>query len=236
MKLRSAFLLFSFTLVATLGAERTSLLDQDKDVVYMNRTVDEPIELLVIKEAPIYADKNGNRLLGHVKVDQTVVLQAMNDKAYRVSAKTGGNKVVGWVAPWAFASKDPDFVENLKKLYERELEVQALIELGEVAIGMTMDEVSQVLGTPTKTTIRVTNKGRSGTWEFIDYEEIIHYNYFNDPISGSVYKQYSHTTKEEKGKTTIEFEDDLVTAIEHTEDRGNAGRVKVVVPPIVLHW
>jgi len=234
MSMRLLLVLLLGSLVAGAQQKR-SLLDDDPDVVYLEEHLDEPIELLIVKEAPIFGDKEGRRPLGNVRTDQKVILQAMTDRAYRVSAKTGGNKVSGWVAPWAFASKDPDFVDNLKGLYERQLEVARLIDEGQAAIGMTLDEVGKALGTPTKTTVRKTQKGQSGSWEFIAYEEIPHYTYTRDPVSGRTFRQLSHVTKEEVGKTTVEFEDDVVTAIESSESR-EGGRVKIVVPPVVWGW
>ena len=208
-----ATILTAGALVVPADARR-SLLDSDPDVIYMEEHVDDPVELMIIKDAPIFGDKDGKRRLGTVKADQKVVLQAMTEKAYRVSAMTGGNKVTGWVAPWAFASKDPNFVENLKKLYERQIEVTALIEEGRAAIGMTVDEVSKALGKPSKTTARQTKKGRTGTWEFIAYEEIPQYTYVRDPLTGKVFRQLSHVIREEVGKIKVEFENDVVTAIE----------------------
>ncbi|MCU0794845.1 MAG: hypothetical protein MUF31_02815 [Akkermansiaceae bacterium] len=234
---RSVVLIIALAGVLVASAQqRRSLLDSDPDVVYLEEHLDRKVELRIIKAAPIYSDKEGKRQLGAVNPGQVVELQAMTERAYRVSAKAGNNKMIGWVAPWAFASKDPNFVENLAKLYKRQLEVAKLIEDGRAAIGMTLDEVGKALGSPTKTTLRQTDKGRSGKWEFIDYETIQHYNYVRDPLSGQVYKQLSHVTKEEKGKTVIEFEDEVVTAIEESETREGSARVKIVVPPVVFAW
>lgn len=221
--------------IAVPAEQRRSLLDSDPDVVYLDQHLDKPIELRVIKEAPIFSDKEGRRELGTVVADQKVTLEAMTDRAYRVTAATKGNKIKGWVAPWAFASKDPDFVENLKKLYERQLEVAKLIKEEKAAIGMTVDEVSKALGSPTKTKVRQTEKGRTGSWEFIDYEEVPHYTYVRNPTTGEVYRQLAYVTREEKGKTVIEFEDEVVTAIEQSENRGG-GDVKIVVPPVIFSW
>jgi hypothetical protein len=217
------------------GQLKRSNLDSDPDVVYLEEHLDEPIELRIIKEAPIFSDKEGRRRLGTVVADQRVHLEALTDKAYRVTAQTGGNPIKGWVAPWAFASKDPEFVENFKKLYERQLEVGKLIEANEVAIGMTLDEVGKALGRPSKTTQRRTKEGLSGSWEFIEFEEVSHYDYVRDPHTGRVYRQFSHTTREEKGKTVVEFESGVVTAIEESETLDRPGRVKIVNPPLVFH-
>ncbi len=142
MKKEIVVLLLLISLIpAVYSAPNRSLLDDDPKVIYLEEHVEKPVELLVIKAAQVFSDKEGKRPLGNLVKDQKVILQAMTDRAYRVSAQTGGNKVTGWVAPWAFASKDPKFVGNLKKLYTRQLEVVALIKEGRPAIGMTVDEI-----------------------------------------------------------------------------------------------
>lgn len=221
---------------AVHSAPKRSLLDDDPEVIYLEEHVEKPVALLVIKEAQVFADKEGKRPLGNLVKDQKVILQAMTEKAYRVSAKTGGNKVTGWVAPWAFASKDPKFVDNLKALYDRQMEVLKLVAENRAAIGMTLEETGRALGSPNKTKVRQTAKGRSGNWEFVDFEETRHYTYVRDPATGRTFRQFSHVTQEERGKTVIEFEDDVVTAIEQTETDDGAGRVKIVIPPVVFAW
>ena len=56
-----------------------------------------------------------------------------------------------------------------------------------------------------------------------------------DPVSGQVFRQLSHVTREEKGKTTVEFENGVVTAVRETEDRG-PGSVRIIVPPLLFRW
>jgi len=104
------------------------------------------------------------------------------------------------------------------------------------AIGMTLEEAGRALGAPNKTKVRQTAKGKSGSWEFVDIEEVRHYTYVRDPISGRTFRQFSHSTQEERGKTVIEFENDVVTAIEQTETDEGAGKVKIVIPPVVFAW
>ena len=76
---------------------------------------------------------------------------------------------------------------------------------------------------------------KSGAWEFIQYEEQHHYTYLRDPHNGTLLRKYSHTTREERGKLVVEFEDEVVTAIEESENRG-AAKVRIIVPPIVFAW
>lgn len=219
----------------TKRPERKSLLDSDPDVVYLDRTLKEPIHLKVIKEAPVYSDKEGRHRLGTLKAEQNVKLEAVTDKIYRVRGQGTRDGIAGWVAPWAFSSKDPQFVTHLKEFYERQIEVQALIEAKSVAVGMTLEEVSQALGKPTKTSLRKTEKGQSGRWEFIDYEEIKHYITRIDPVSGAAYRQFSHSTQIEKSRTAVDFEDNVVTAVEESEDN-QGGKVRIVVPPLIFGW
>ena len=109
--------------------------------------------------------------------------------------------------------------------------MKALIEKGEVALGMSRDEVCQVLGEPTKQTIRRTKEGLSGSMEFTEYEEIRHFQPVVSPNTGRLFRQFTHTTQEEKSKTIVEFENEVVTAIEESEQE-NGGDVRVVIRPV----
>ncbi len=233
-------LLIAPCLVLPLSAEtkrgaRKSLLDTDPDVVYLDQTMTKPIDLKVIKEAPVFSDKEGKIRLGTLKANQTARLEAITDKIYRVRGQGTRDGIAGWVAPWAFTSKDPQFVAHLKDLYERQLQVQGLIQAKQVAVGMTLDEVSLSRGKPTKTSLRKTEKGQSGRWEYIDYEQIKHYVTRVDPVTGGVYRQFSHITQVEKSRTAVEFQDDVVTAVEESEDH-QGGNVRIVVPPLIFGW
>ncbi len=235
MRIHLAVLLLA---LPCLHAEsKRSLLDSDPEVVYLEEHLDRPLKLWIVKAAPIFSDKTGKRRLGSVLPDQQVEIQAITERAYRVSAKTGGNKTIGWVGSGAFASKkDPDFEKHLAQFYERQMEVSRLIAEKRAAIGMTLAEVAKALGEPTKTKVRQTAEGRSGTWEFVDYEEVKHYTYSRDPYTGHVFRRLSHVTREEKGRTNIEFENEIVTVIEQSESKEGSGRVKIVVPPLVFGW
>jgi len=216
-------------------AERKSLLDADPSVVYMDQALKKPVELTVIKEAPVFSDKEGKQRLGTLKADQTVRLEAITDKIYRVRGQGTRDGISGWVAPWAFSSTDPQFVANLKQLYDRQIQVQTLIANKQVAAGMTLDEVTLAIGKPTKTSLRKTATGQSGRWEFIDYEEIKNYVTEVDRATGQTYRRLVSVTQQEKGKTSVEFENDTVTAVEESEDR-RGGNVRIIVPPVIFHW
>ncbi len=212
-----------------------SLLDSDPDVIYLDQTLKKPIQLTVIKEAPVFSDKNGSTRLGTLKAGQVVPLEAMTEKIYRVRGRGTRDGISGWVAPWAFSSTDPEFVANLKKLYERQTLVQKLIAAKQLAIGMTLDEVTLSRGKPTKTANRKTAEGQSGRWEFIEYEDVKNYVTEIDRSTGIAYRRLVSVTRTEKSKTAVEFENDRVTALEESEDhQGN--NTRLIVPPLVFTW
>jgi hypothetical protein len=236
MKTLSLFLLLVLPIAAQVKRpERKSLLDNDPRVVYLTEMPDKQIELMIVQDAPVYSDVDGKQKLGTIVANQKVKIEAITDKAYKVRGKGTRDGISGWVGPWAFASKDPNFVENLKKFYTRQLEVNKLIDEKEVAMGMTTDEVAQSLGRPTKSTLRQTPEGQSGKWEFIDYEEQKNYATVRDPATGAYYRQLINVTQIEKNKRVVEFTNGAVSAIEDTESRG-AETVRIVVPPVVFGW
>ena len=215
--------------------ERKSLLDADPTVVYLEQALKKPLDLKVVKEAPVFSDKEGNIRLGTLKANQTVRVEAVTDKNYRVRGQGTRDGISGWVAPWAFSSTDPEFVANLKQLYERQIQVQKLIAAKSVAVGMTLDEVTLSQGKPTKTSLRKTAAGQSGRWDFIEYEDVKNYATEIDRTTGQTYRRLVSVTRVEKGKTAVEFENDVVTAVEESEDH-QGSNVRIIVPPLVFHW
>ncbi|MDP4624128.1 MAG: hypothetical protein NWT08_03205 [Akkermansiaceae bacterium] len=238
MKVLSLLLLCAGTLLpasAEIGGDRKSLLDSDPDVIYLKDVVEEPIKLKVIKEAPVFSDKDGNHRLGFLKADQIVELEGMTAKVYRVRGEGTRNGIAGWVPPWAFSHTQEDFVVKLKQVYDRQIAVNEIIAANGVALGMTMDEIAESRGKPTKTSMRRTKDGQSGSWEYIDYDEVKHFITRVDPASGQAYRQLSHVTQEETGKTVVEFENNIVSALEESENNG-PGNVRIIVPPLVFGW
>ena len=238
MKTAAPLLVLALALTASAEIkrqERRSLLDSEPGAVYLEPVLGKNLALDVIKEAPVFSDTEGKHRLGTLKADQTVKLEAVTDRIYRVRGQGTHGGIAGWVAPWAFTSKDPQFVTHLKEFHERQIQVQQFIDAKQVAVGMTLDEVSQARGKPTKTTVRKTEKGESGKWEYIDYEQVKHYITRVDPSSGQYYRQLSHIEQVEKGRTNVEFGDGIVTAVEESVDR-QGGNVRIVVPPLVFGW
>ncbi len=211
-------------------------IDSELGVVYMEALFSKPIQLFVAKDAPVFSDKDGKNRLGTLMANQTVRLEAISERSYRVRGRGKTDGIAGWVGPWAFTSeKHPDFENQLKALYQRQIQVQELIAARAVAVGMTYDEVTQALGKPKKTSVRKTETGETSVWEFVEVKEIKHYVRRVNPVTGDVFRQLSHVTQEETKRTNVEFTDQLVSAVEHKEDH-TAGNLRIVVPPLVFGW
>ncbi len=209
-------------------------LDAEPDVVYVEEFYEKPIKLKAEKAGWIFATKKGGTKRGALQIGSDVELVGFTEKAYKIRGKRqNGEGVSGWVSPAALTAKDKDFAKKIQAVFERQIVVRELIEKKEIAIGMTDLEVAQVLGKPTKSKVRRTAKGQSATLEYIDYEIENHYTNFRDPTTGAVYRQLSHQTKEEKSKTVVELENNIVNAIEESEDNGRA-RHRIVATPIVF--
>lgn len=227
--------LMLLTSLTAAPAGNKSGLDNDPEVIYLKEYTSVPIQFLTIEDTAVYASKKGktSRKLGTFSAGTSVELLAMDRNAYRISGKGKYGLLNGWVSPKSLASHDPKFVENLQQLYDRQIKVNELIANKQVAIGMSVGEVMQSLGEPTKKEERVTKDGKSGKYEFIQFDEEKHYRYVTDPRTGSVYKQLSHVTTEEKSNITVEFESNTVTAITSKEDKG-PGKINIIVPPIIF--
>ncbi len=216
-------------------AIKKSGFDNDPEVVYLEHYTSIPIKFLTIEDTALYSSKKGksSRKLGTFSPGTSVQLLAMNENAYRISGKGKFGLLKGWVNPKNLGSQDPEFVANLQALYKRQMKIQALIKNKQVAIGMSLSEVLQSLGKPTKKEDRVTKDGRSGKYEFIKFDEQKHYRYVTNPRNGEIYRQLSHITTEEKSNVTVEFENNVVTAVTAKEDNG-PGKINIVVPPIIF--
>ncbi len=236
MKLAALCLSLAVALLPALSAApQKSRLDSDPDVVYLNKHIEHPVHLLVAKPTTIYATKNGGRRLGTFKADTKVELLAMTEKAYRVKGQAAHAGVTGWVDPQRLASKDKNFIANLKTLYKRQMIVKELIANKDIAIGMTLEEVERALGKPTETEVKQSRKGESGKWDYVVSEEQKHYRTVIDPHTGRAYRQLSHITTEEKSRITAEFEDGVVTTVTRKTNRG-PGKVRVIPAPVIFHW
>ena len=121
----------------------------------------------------------------------------------------------GWVLAEQLISKNKDLAANLRKMYERQLVVQDLIDKNQVALGMTLDEVQASMGKPSRKSSKLTKEGRADTYEYVTYDEVPQHRYVRDGF-GNLIRQTIYI-RVETGKVAISFRDEVVESIEETD-------------------
>lgn len=210
-----------------------SELVQEEGAVYLEGMVEKELRVRVSQSAPIYSTLRGDRLIGNILPNQNAVLLAVSERAYRVRARAKQGQVAGWVSKSAIEGLPEGFEANLREYHERYLIVSELIENQQVALGMTVAEVTASIGPPDKRSSKVTKDGRTDALEYISYERVPQTVMAIDAFGRSVpVTQYLEV---ESGRVTIEFLDDTVTSISESEglDFSNA-RMRVRVPPPIF--
>lgn len=237
IKLLLLLLSFPLVCIAQLKSAGGKGLNSDPNVIYVEDLTTETIKLRVKKESSIFSDKNGKRRIGTLKAGTLCELIGFDHRAFKIKGEAKHGTVTGWVSPHALESNDPDMVESFKKFYEREISVKKFIQEGEVAIGMTPEEVSRVLGEPTKKTLRSSANGTAGTYEYLTFENVDHFQTLVDGETGQLFQSFSHTTKEVTERIAVEFENGVVSALEQEEDRSKGKRnLRIITGPVFLNW
>lgn len=211
-----------------------SSLPREPGAIYLEDFADSKIMLKVKGEPPIYKSTLRKDALGLLKKGREVELVAMTDTQYRVRGPAQHGTVVGWVLPSQLTSLDKEFVTNLRKLYERQKKVEELIEQGEVALGMTIEEVGDSLGRPSRKSSKLDKDGRVDTYEYVTYKRIPQYRYARD-FRGRLYQE-TYYIKVESGKLKVSFKDKIAESIEETEGEPIAGGKVRIVPPPIFIW
>ena len=215
-----------------LDRNRSALADEP-GTLSVEGLLDRPLTLKVAREARIYYASTFDRVLGTMAPGTPVSLVAMSDTGYRVRGRARHGDVAGWMLKTDVISADPNLGENLKKLYERQLRIQELIDANEVALGMTVEEVELSLGRPTRRSSKLTAAGRDDMLEYAVYDRVPQTVTGRDGLGRIV--QSIVYVKVEVGTLSITFRDNVAEEIE--EKKGNplgTGGVKIVVPPIIV--
>ncbi len=209
---------------------------REAGAIYLEDLLPKPARLATIADAPIYYHSDLLRYLGTLQKGQIVELQAISDKCYRVRGMAQQGQVVGWVEPKYLNPLKKDFLDNVRQNAARLEQVKALIAKNEVAINMTFEEVQQALGKPTKKTSKLDASGRADIWEFIRYELVPQTSFGRDAF-GNVVSSVTYL-KVPAGKLAVTFANNLVTALEQTEDKlaGGAPTVTTIPAPFTINY
>lgn len=210
-----------------------SSLSREPGAIYFEDFTDKRVELLAIRQDPIYATTHRKRALGVLKKARKVIVLAMTEKQYFIRGMALHGQVKGWVFPSSLASLDKDFVANLRALYERQKVVEDLIKNHQIALGMTTDEVVASMGRPGRKHSKLDKGGRSDVYDYVTYERVPQYQTRRDAYGNLIRQKYY--IKVESGKLAVTFKNEVVESIEETE--GNplgGGGAKIVPIPIEL--
>ncbi len=207
-----------------------SRITPEPGTMYVEDILPRPVQLTVGGESPIYYLPDMQRVLGSMAPGTVVKLVALSEGCYKVRGKARHADVVGWMRRDHLRSPDPKLAEKLTAFFERQKQVDALIAANQIALGMTMDEVTTSLGKPTRKTARINADGRQEVLEYSIFERVPQVVPGRDaagrPILTTVY------VKVEVGKLSVAFANGLVSEIEENTGRPNAA--KIVVPPITV--
>lgn len=217
----------------TLTRRNTSKLADEPGTITVEGLLPKPVVVKIPAEATIYYNADFQRPLGTMAPGTIVTLVALGDTAYRVRGRARHGDVSGWLKPTDVIHPDPNLHANLKKVYDRQIQVQDLIAKKEVALGMTQDEVGLSLGKPTRTSSKLSAQGRDDTYEYAIFERVPQTVTGRDAIGNIV--QSIIYVKVETGTLSIHFKDAIVDSIE--EKLGHPlsnGGIKIVVPPVFV--
>ena len=227
--LYGAFLAICLSLFAPTVGFAFEGLPREKGAIYLEDFFDAPYRLRVLAEAPIYFNSDLARFLGTLTRGRLVELQAVNDREglLRVKGLAKQGQVVGWVEARYLSALDPAFVMGLRRSIERRRLVQTLAASGEVALGMTPEEVVASLGAPTKKLSHADAQGIAETWEYIHYvtvpRQVSGYDGFGRLVTSLVYEKVAN------GRFSVAFGGGVVTAVDRS-DANLAGPGGVVAP------
>ncbi len=209
-------------------------ITREAGAIYFSDFDAEPLELKVLQPGPAYFDLDGTRYVGTLRVPQTVEVQAISDRAYRIRGNAQQGQILGWIGPGYLEAIPEKTLTALRESDERRKVVAALIAEGEVAIGMTPTEVSLSIGEPEKTTTKTTTDGVEQVWEFVKYASIPQQTNVVGPNGVlNIATTYIQTPV---GRLTINFKDNVVESLDQSEGTILTGnQTTVVAPPILVY-
>jgi hypothetical protein len=236
-------LLFTTALLLVLGtlsapaqlstSRRSSLLAPEAGTMDVEGLLKKPPVLKVLREAPIYTRSTMDQALGSMAPGTLVTLVGISDHGYRIRGRARHGDVSGWMRIQDLLSPDPNLVPNLKKLHDRQMQVDELIANHQIALGMTAEEVMASMGKPNRKSSKLNALGRNETYEYVVYDRVPQYttsvDAFGRPIQTVVY------VKVETGSLSVVMKDGVVESVEETKGDPLGGRgVKIVPGPIIF--
>lgn len=221
------------TISESIPSRNKSNLKREPGAIYLEDFSEDKVELLAIKQEPIYVSPQRKKAIGQLRKGKKVTLIAMINKQYLIRGMALHGQVKGWIFPSALQGLNKDFSDKLHALYERKKVVDELIKNKQIALGMNTGEVVESMGKPSRKNSKLDRGGRLDTYEYSTFERVAQYRFRRDS-QGNLFRQ-KYYVKMETGKLSVTFKNDIVESIEETE--GNplgGGDLKIVPIPIEL--
>ena len=221
------------TISESIPSRNKSNLKREPGAIYLEDFSEDKVELLAIKQEPIYVSPQRKKAIGQLRKGKKVTLIAMINKQYLIRGMALHGQVKGWIFPSALQGLNKDFSDKLHALYERKKVVDELIKNKQIALGMNTGEVIESMGKPSRKNSKLDRGGRLDTYEYSTFERVAQYRFRRDS-QGNLFRQ-KYYVKMETGKLSVTFKNDIVESIEETE--GNplgGGDLKIVPIPIEL--
>jgi len=211
----------------------TSRLAVESGTIHVEDILSKPVILKILTDAPIYVSAKLDRAIGSMMPGTLVKLVGISDTAFRVRGKARHGDTSGWIRMTDALSPDPNLVPNLKKLHERQNQVEALIAVHQIALGMTSEEVLASMGKPSRKSSKLSAAGKDEKLEYVIFERVPQYNTSLD-VFGRPFQTVTYI-KVETGSLSVNFKHNIVDTIEET--KGNplgTGGVKMVPGPVIF--
>ena len=230
---------------------------REPGVVYLSDFHEKLPRFRLLAPAPSYFETSMKRYAGTLRFPQAVQLDAIAGNGLlrvRGNAQQGG--VAAWIEPRYLTGLPENYLEIALRAEKRRRDVEELISRNEVAVGMSLDEVTRSLGKPQKRSSRTGREGSTQTYEYIKYKLIPQTVYSPayvqsitgvrpDPRTrletvtvrgGYGYDASTIYVKVPIGTITVGFVNGLVETVEQSEGTLTGANASIVVPPVELGW
>lgn len=160
-------------LLAGLAAAMARPIVREPGAIYLSDFHDRLPRYRLIAPAPCYFEATMKRYAGTLRFPQAVQLDAISaDGMLRVRGNAQQGGVAAWIEPQYVTGLPENYLQIALQAEQRRRQVEELIAQGEVAIGMTLEEVGRSLGKPQKRSSRTSREGATQTFEYIKYKLI----------------------------------------------------------------
>ena len=243
--------------MACLASASAGPIVREPGAIYLSDFHEKLPRFRLVGPAPCYFEASMQRYAGTLRFPQAVQLDAISAGGMlrvRGNAQQGG--VAAWIEPQYVTGLPDNYLEIATRAEQRRREVEELIARKEVAIGMSLEEVTRSLGKPQKRSSKTGREGSTQTYEYIKYELIPQTLYSPsyvqsitgvrpDPRArletvvvrgGYGYDASTIYVKVPVGTITVGFVNGLVETVEESEGTLTGANASIVVPPINLVW